>query len=345
MRLGAGNIAARQRLLACTGSGVFARGVCNGGRPLRDLVSALRPNRPLRRYLARLASWLRYGPAGAHAEEWWPNLALKLASADTGSIRYRGRVVAPLLPYPQPGGFDEIVIVGSGPSLADQDRSKIPIEKALLLNGAIHLLAAGGRRPLGLVIEDERFVWRHAATIAALVPSGTDCYFSTSVLLALCETIPDWLAGQKVRHLDFLHRPYAKPKPDAEGLERLDFLRWSADRSAAISLLPQSGLMPGGSVAVTAAQIALFLAPARIGLAGIDLTRTTQPRFYETAGDRAMSRIEAAAERVLAALSVIKDECTKRKITIENYSPMSRLADIGLAYAGRLERRETDAAV
>lgn len=319
--------------------------VSQWGRPLKDLVSILRPNRPPRRYIARLASWLRYGPGRAHAEEWWPSLALTLPATDAGEIRYRNSFVAPLLPYPEPGDLDEIVIVGSGPSLAGQDRSKIPIEKALLLNGAIHLLAAGGGRPLGLVIEDERFVWRHAATIAELMPPGTDCYFSTSVLLALCETIPDWLAGQRVRHLDFLHRPYGKPKPHAEGLERLDFLRWSADRSAAISLLPQSGLMPGGSVAVTAAQIALFLAPARIGLAGIDLTRTTQPRFYETAGDRAMSRIEAAAERVLATLSLIKDECTKRKITFENYSPMSRLADIGLPYAGRLERCETDAAV
>ena len=49
--------------------------------------------------------------------------------------------------------------------------------------------------------------------------------------------------------------------------------------------------MPAGTVAVSAAQLALWFAPARIGLAGIDLTGTGTPRFYEQAGDKAMSRV------------------------------------------------------
>lgn len=303
-------------------------------------ISGIRLNRPAGRYLVRLYCLLRYGQAKSHAEEWQPGLALTLPSArGAGAIHFRGRFVAPLLPHPVAAeGGDEIVIVGSGPSLATQARERIPIESALLLNGAIHLLDRQGPRPLGLVIEDERFVWRHWRTVVARVPAGTHCYFSTSVIRVLCEMAPEWLAVQNVHHLDFLHRPYGRRRPDNDRLKDLAFLRWSDDGNTAISLSPESGLMPAGSVAGTAAQLALALAPSRIGLAGIDLTNTTDPRFYETGGDKAMSRIDVASERILAAFRVIRDECPRRGILLENYSPASRLAELGIAYAPRLAK-------
>ena len=154
-----------------------------------SFILGLRYNRPARRYLARLYCLLRSGWASAHAEEWWPDLALTLPSAGDGAIRYRGKVIAPLLAHPGlPDGMDEIVVVGSGPSLARQAKERIPIESALLLNGAINLIGHGAARPLGVVIEDERFVWRHWRAIAATVPPRTHCYFSTSAIRALCET-------------------------------------------------------------------------------------------------------------------------------------------------------------
>ena len=123
-----------------------------------SFILGLRYNRPARRYLARLYCLLRYGWGNAHAEEWWPGLELTLPSAGDGAIRYRGKVVAPLLAHPgRPDGIDEIIVVGSGPSLARQAKERIPIETALLLNGAIHLIGQGASRPLGVVIEDERF--------------------------------------------------------------------------------------------------------------------------------------------------------------------------------------------
>ena len=303
-------------------------------------ISGTRLNRPAGRYLVRLYCLLRYGRAKSHAEEWQPGLALTLPSAiGDGAIHFRGRFVAPLLPHPvSTDGGDEIVIVGSGPSLSTQARERIPIGSALLLNGAIHLASPQRPRPLGVVIEDERFVWRHWRTVVARVPAGTHCYFSTSVIRVMCETAPEWLGSQRVHHLDFLHRPYGRRRPDSAGLKSLSFLRWSDDGNTAISLSPESGLAPAGSVAGTAAQLALALAPSRIGLAGIDLTNTADPRFYETDGDKAMSRIDVASERILAAFGMIRDECGRRGIVLENYSPVSRLAELGIAYVPRLEK-------
>jgi hypothetical protein len=295
-------------------------------------------NRPARRYFARLYCLLRYGRANGHAEAWWPGLALTLPSAGDGAIHYRGRFIAPLLPYPAPlEGRDEVIIVGSGPSLAAQAKERIPLESALLLNGAIHLVGPDAPRPLGVVIEDERFVYRHWRTIVAKVPAEAHCYLSTGVIRALCETAPAWLASQSVHHLDFVHRPYGEKRPDEAGLRNLSFLRWSDDGKTAISLSPESGVMPAGSVASTAAQLALSLAPSRIGLAGIDLTNTSHPRFYESDASKAMSKIDVASGRILATFRIIRDECDRRGIVLENYSPVSRLAEIGISYVSRLE--------
>lgn len=301
-------------------------------------MGGLRLNRPARRYFARLYHLLRHGRANGHAEAWWPGLALTLPSGGDGAIHYRGKLVAPLLPYPASSdGRGEIIIVGSGPSLAVQARERIPLESALLLNGAIHLIGPDAPRPLGIIIEDERFVYRHWRTIVAKVPAGGRCYFSTGVIRALCETAPQWLTSQVVHHLDFVHRPYGKKRPDAVELRNLPFLRWSGDGKTAISLSPESGVMLTGSVAGTAAQLALSLGPSRIGLAGIDLTNTSHPRFYESDADKAMSRIDVASERILATFRIIRDECDRRHIVLESYSPVSRLAEIGISYVSRLK--------
>lgn len=300
-------------------------------------MPALRINRPLRRYPARLWCLLRHGRAGSHAADWWPGLVLrKPTSGEAGAIFFRDRAVAPLLPFPETASRpDELVVVGSGPSLAGQARERIPVRSALLLNGAIHLLEETAPRPFGVVVEDERFVWRHWPALRQKVPPGTDCWFSTSVMRALCEIAPGWLAERNIRHLDFVHRPYGAKRRDHAALVALPFLRWSRDGKAAISLSPARGLVLAGSVAVTAAQLALSLAPSRIGFAGIDLTNTHRPRFYEKEGETAMSRLEAAEEKILAAFRLIREEA--EGIVVENYSPVSALAKCDIPYVPRLE--------
>ena len=113
-------------------------------------------------------------------------------------------------------------------------------------------------------------------------------------------------------------------------------VRWSADGNAVISLEPRSGIAPAGSVAVTAAQIALSLNPSRIGFAGIDLTATKAPRFYETEGDTAMSKLDVAVDRILGAFSLIKLACDEEGIAVENYSPTSLLSRVDIHYIPRL---------
>ncbi|MFC5386045.1 hypothetical protein ACFPLB_08715 [Aquamicrobium segne] len=302
-------------------------------------MAYLKQNRPFHRYLARIYCRLCYGALRSHNEEWWPGLRLQKPGLNgaAGSVEYKGRVLAPLLPFSAKEKLEELIIVGSGPSLASQAIDKIPMSSAILLNGAVHLLSETDERPYAIVIEDERFIWRHWPDLCRLVPEPADVYFSTSVIRSLCETAPDWLARQRIHHLDFVHRPYLAPRRNIQHQKELPFLMWSDDGEVAISLQPRSGIVAAGSVAVTAAQLALSMQPAKIGLAGIDLTSTQMPRFYEQAGNQAMSRLDVAVERILAAFSLIAKEGGNRDIVFENYSPISLLINKNIPYSSRLE--------
>ena len=117
-------------------------------------------NRPARRYLVRLYCLLRYGWANAHAEEWWPDLSMTLPSAGPG---WRN---------PFPGRTDRAACChmrcrrlrrrrssssGQARPWPRRKQQRIPIESALLLNGAVNLIdpqgfASAGRRCRGRTV-------------------------------------------------------------------------------------------------------------------------------------------------------------------------------------------------
>lgn len=309
-----------------------------------DIGLISKTNRPIGRYLIKLYFDLLGGRRRSHEQDWWPGVRLTLPEEGRpGEIIYKDRRVAPLAPLDiLEGPREEITIIGSGPSISGQDFSRLPDHSAILLNGAIHLLDKRLQNPLAVMVEDERFVWRHFGNMVKLIKPQTPCLFSTSTLRAICEIDASWLASQQVIHMDFLQKPYAQARPSNAELASMPFLSWSADRSNAISLMPQRGVFAGGSVAVTAVQIALHLKPATLGLAGIDLLNAGEPRFYETSEDSAKSRILRAQDKILDIYAVVLKECERLGIKLVNYSPVSSLSRIGVPYDDRLSRQSSD---
>lgn len=299
---------------------------------------SIQTNRPIGRYLIKLCFSLFRGPRYAHGQDCWPGLRLTLpADGRLGKVIYKGEAIASLAGVDiLPKARDEIVILGSGPSISSQDFSSLPPQSAILLNGAIHLLDGRLCDPLAVIVEDERFIWRHFGNMVKLVKPTTPCLFSTSALRAICEIDRSWLTSRQIIHVDFLQKPYAQPRRANAELATMPFLRWSDDGSCAISLLPQRGLYAGGSVAISALQIALYLGPKRLGLAGIDLSNANEPRFYEGHDDSAKSRISQAEEKILDICAVALKECQRRSINLVNYSPVSSLSRIGVPYDDRL---------
>lgn len=299
-------------------------------------------DRPLRRSLVKLLGTVFLGKARAHAQNAWPGLSLRIPAGPggVGKIAYRGRKIGPLL-HPsvlRDEAGAEIFIIGSGPSIADVDLAALGPRTAILLNGAISLAGVQIGAPLAVAIEDERFVWRHFAMMREKIAGDAICLLSVAVLRAICEHDASFLAGRRVILIDDIRKPYRGRRREAGELAQLDFARLNADGSAGFSSDPGRGVFHGGSVVVSALQFAVFCAPERIGLFGIDITNADNPRFYETAGESAKSGVARAGKRILAHVALAIAVCRERGIELLNFSAVSALRECGLAYDDRYAR-------
>ncbi|WP_246752791.1 glycosyl transferase [Sinorhizobium sp. BG8] len=299
-----------------------------------------RSDRPFARSLIKLGTRLLLGGARAHVQDWFPGLRLAPTQSGGKAIFYRGRRVGTLesLSALVDASGRSLRIVGSGPSVVHTDLSGTEPASAILLNGAIHLIGERIPKPLAVAVEDERFVWRHFDLMHSKIDAGQVCLFSVAVLRALCEKDPDWLENKRIVLIDDIRKPYGLSRRSLEQLRVLDFVRTDATGTFGFSLDPDRGVFQGGSVAVSALQFAMALRPAGIGFAGIDIRNATAPRFYETAGQTAYSGIAEAESRILGHFTLAKAIADERGIRLRNFSPVSALAQAGIAYDARLWR-------
>jgi hypothetical protein len=299
-------------------------------------------DRPWHRSLIKTGTRLLLGSARAHFQDAFPGLRIfRATAAETGAVIYRGRQVATLSSAAvlRARAGDDIAIVGSGPSIAQNDLSGLPPRSAMLLNGAISLWGGPIKAPFAIAVEDERFVWRHFDLLKQRVGGDTPCLFSVEVLRAICEIEPDFLADRTIILIDDIRKPYGIRRRRFDAIQAFDFVRRDAASNAGLSFDPDRGLFRGGSVAVSALQLALYCAPKTIRLFGIDISNARQPRFYETNGTSAASGIAGAEARIVAHFVLAKAVAAERGIDLVNYSAVSALVAAGFGYDDRFSPR------
>lgn len=286
-------------------------------------------DRPLGRSLVRLGA-MALGRSHAHRQDLWPGMAIEDAS-----VRWRGRALLQLTPLSAlvPRGLPLVAVVGSGPSLKAQHPEALPPGAAILLNGAASL-APRIPAPLAVMVEDERFVFRHAAMLSAL-PEGLALLLSPAALRAIAERDAGLLTSRPVGLIDNLAKPVNRARralsdPALDGV-------LARDGAAALSRDPDAGVVITGTVAFSAMQLALAARPAQILLAGIDLSNDAQPRFYEAAGATAPSGLAKGLPRILAGFALALDEARAQGIAVGCASPVSALLDLGYPRDGRLD--------
>jgi hypothetical protein len=299
-----------------------------------------RSDRPLFRSLVKLGARLLLGRARAHAQDWFPGLAIRRNPEGGGEVSYRGAWAAKLMDSSLlrtcEGGT--VTIVGSGPSVALADLSRLVAGSAILLNGAIHLIGNPVAVPLAVAIEDERFVWRHFDLLRQKIGPRQACLFSVAVLRAICEHDSSWLADKRIVLIDDLRKPYGEPRRREAQLRGLDFACLDPAGECGFSLEPDRGVFQGGSVAVSALQFAVAALPKTIGFIGVDIRNAASPRFYETADETAYSGIAGAEARIVGHLALGRTVAAERGVDVINFSPVSALADAGFAFDSRLLR-------
>jgi hypothetical protein len=298
--------------------------------------------RPLWRSMVKLAISTFGGRRWRHAQDWLPGLRLTLPiePGATGSIVYRGSAVAQLIhPAALKGVSSSVHIVGSGPSIKDNDLGLTGSQSCILLNGAIGLVDAGVSAPLAIAVEDERFIWRHFNLLRTI--KKTTCLLSTSAIRAICEIDPSWLHGQQVILIDDIRKPYRHQRRSDQEIASFDFVEMSGDGTAGFSMEPSRGVFQGGSVLISALQFAVYWGPEEIGMFGIDISNASQPRFYEREGITAKSGLVEGKKRILAHVALAKKISNQRVIRLSNFSPVSALRECGLDYDDRFARSQS----
>ncbi|MBB4189533.1 glycosyl transferase [Sinorhizobium terangae] len=292
----------------------------------------MRSNRPFSRSCIKIAVRLLLGRSRAHVQDWFPGLKIERATADRkGAIRYRGKLVGHLTSSRAlEAKSSRVLIVGSGPSIAQCDLTRAEEYSCLLLNGAVHLFPAVIAKPLAVAIEDERFVWRHF-DLMKRIPAGCVCLLSVSVIRAICELDSTWLRDKPIILIDNLRKPYGLPRRDAAELRKRSHVRLSEDGAIGFSEDPSAGIFQAGSVAVSATQFAVAWKPRVIGFVGIDISNADEPRYYETT-DKAYSGIITAQKWIIDHLVMARSIAVESGIEIANYSPVSALIEVGFGY-------------
>lgn len=298
-----------------------------------------RSDRPLSRSVIKLGARLLLGRDLAHLQDRFPGLSIELGEGR--ELHYRRQRIAAL----QDGGLlpegmrERVTIVGSGPSVGGVDLSGLETSSAILLNGAIHLASGPIATPLAVAVEDERFVYRHFDLMRRKIVPGQACLFSVAALRAICEHDRGWLGDKRVILVDDVRKPYGLPRRTPRQIAALDFVRLDPTGEFGFSFQPDRGVFQGGSVAVSALQFAVAIAPASIGFIGIDIRNAAAPRFYEQPGQSAFSGIAGAEARILGHIALARDVAQERGIRLVNFSPVSALADIGIGFDDGLVRR------
>ncbi|MBM3094314.1 glycosyl transferase [Ensifer sp. T173] len=296
-------------------------------------------NRPFLRSLIKIATRLALGRSRAHVQDWFPGLKLQRASeTQDGSIWYQGELVGNLLSTSRTLRFAprSVLIIGSGPSIEQNDLTRIDGSSCILLNGALTLVPSVIAQPLAVAIEDERFVWRHFDLIQR-IPVDSLCLASVSTIRAICELDRTWFKDRAIALIDNVRKPYAKKRRSVPELRALSYVRLSEDGATGFSENPTSGVFQAGSVVISAMQFAIRWKPREIGLLGIDLGNADMSRFYETT-EKAYSGIRKAQPRIIDHLNMARNVAAENGIEIANHSSVSPLVDCGFGYDEKFSR-------
>lgn len=229
---------------------------------------------------------LAYGRRRAHAGDWAPSLRIEAAPyGPEKTVIFGGRLAGSLLPPSALADLagSDITIVGRRLTPDEADMSALGSRSTLLLDGAIALVPETIARPLALLVEDERFVYRHFRDLMAGLDRSIPCLLSVAVVRAILEQDPDWLIDRPVILIDNLLKPYGENRRALAAFSRMLPVTVDAPSRAGVSLDPMLGVFQARSAVVPALQFALFCRPRIIGFVGVDISDMQSLRHIKLA--------------------------------------------------------------
>lgn len=228
-----------------------------------------------------------------HNEKIWPYMQVKRRANAVLVASYRGQTIESLPVDEVDIQSDDLVIVASGPSVKQLDLSALSHADWLLVNGAINIMAAYPTQKVRyFVVVDQGFIADRLELVQQMV-SQTDAVFFTNLfcLNLLYQLLGPAAVKCRVSILEDRQLPIYLPCKRPVEMEALAqqhhaAMVWDAASEVGFSWDMNQGYISGGTVVYIALQLAAHLGYKRVFLAGVDMTRFNEPRFYENNDNR-----------------------------------------------------------
>ena len=243
-----------------------------------------------------------------HSEKIWPYIQIKRPEDSVmGTMSYRGQPIE-VIPIDSLKAHhaDDLVILASGPSIKQLDLQGLKHADWLAVNGAINLLSSYPNKDLKYyVVLDQGFVSDRINIIQQVVANQDIVVFTNLFCLHIMYQLLGKEAVQaQVVIFEDRQLPVYLPKRDSQTLEALsqnqnEHLIWDAKQEVGYSLDLNRGYVCGRTVVYMALQIASHLGYRRVFLAGVDMTRFHEPRFYEQAETRLSTKLDLEFEQAI----------------------------------------------
>ncbi len=215
-----------------------------------------------------------------------------------------------------------VFLVGSGPSIAQQNLSLIEKQPLLLMNGAITLTKSHRISPTAYMVVDKSFIRNHPESLD-IITAGTPCIFTAGVIRQVLDISPDFFDTHPLYFIEKATKRYEQLAVSIDELPSEFFIK---QEEIACSLDITKGFAEGGTVMYAAAQLMLFLRAKKVTLVGFDLGNADQPRFYETHKNKVKSGIKKAIEnRIIPSFKLLATQCKQQNIKLTNTSHISSM--------------------
>lgn len=272
--------------------------------------------------IVRLGYRLTHPPSMHHMARTLPYLKLS-PHGDVWRLHWKGRFITETQSWAAlcQSAPERLFVVGSGPSIREQNLAPLAGSACVLVNGAVALCRQGVvEQPYAVIIEDARFIQEKGDMLRCL-PRGTRLCLVGSAMQALGALDPALFTHFRLYYLDGFETPYGKPR---RPLDDVSPQHYRLKGEAKLSLNLQQGHFGCGTVMYAGVQLGFHLRVRHLLLVGFDMTNFNQPRFYETPKNAAWCGLEKAFhERIIPAFELAAETARELGITLQNCSHTS----------------------
>ncbi len=291
-------------------------------RSLERLISNI-DNRRFRRKISDIFFKILLPKNRHHLLDTLPEMKLSLSPVGW-SVEFKNHYIDTISNTYNFSKETDINLIGSGPSILDQNFSSLENKPVILMNGTITLCSTYTFNKLYYVIIDSTFIINRFNLIKENIPDNAIIFLTPGVLHCILECDISFTKKRRVIIIENILEKYLENRKNINTLVQKNII---IRNNTGLSLDINNGYFDGGTVMYTAAQIALAFNPKTVSFFGFDLGNSNQPRFNEDESNKLKSGLLKDYNIIISSIKLFGRVCQKRNIDIFNYSPISTIPE------------------